>query len=254
MLEKNQNGHILELYIQTNEANSLDATFFRTLKNTLIEAEQNKSVKAILLSTKSEKYFSNGFNPEIFIGKSLQEIRTVLQDSLEVAGKILFCERPIVCAMPGHAMGLGAVYAIFCDYRIMVEKGGRIGFPESQIGINFPSTSGLVLKELVGARAARDLLYSGRALKSDEALQLGLIDHSCKPGELLSSARKWCAQFENMALESVVGIKAGIRDSLKPFVESQQKRDIELLGAAIHSRNGQEGMKSIVEKRRPVFV
>ncbi|PJZ66475.1 enoyl-CoA hydratase/isomerase family protein [Leptospira wolffii] len=253
MIDVEKNGHILELYIKTNETNSLGKEFFDKLASTMQEAEKDRTVKAILLSGRNDKFFSNGFNPEIFVGKTLEEIKSVLNDALGACARVLFSNKPVICAMNGHSMGVGAVLAIFSDYRILVEKKGRLGFPESMIGINFPSTAALVLKDLVGIKTARDLLYSGKGLKADEAVQLGLVEESATPEELIAKARKWCQQFEGMAIESVVGIKLALRDSQRLAADQFQKRDIDLLAEAVFSSNGQEGMRSILERRRPVF-
>jgi len=253
MIEKEKSGHILELYINTNETNSMDVAFFERLDSLFEEAGKDSGTKAVILSGRNEKFFSNGFNPALFVGKSLEEIKASLRIALAAAGKVLFCPKPVVCAMNGHAMGVGAVLAIASDYRIMAEKKGRLGFPESLIGINFPSTSASILTKIVGLPAARDLLYSGRGLKSDEALEIGLIDESAPPEELIARARKWCAQFKDMAMESVVGIKVALRDADRLVAAQLGSNDLELLAAAVASANGQEGMRSILEKRRPQF-
>ena len=181
MIDIEKNGHVLELYINTNETNSMDLPFFHALSAAMDQAETDPGVKAVILSGRNEKFFSNGFNPALFVGKSIDEIRESLRTALAAAGKVLFSGKPVVCAMNGHAMGVGAVLALFSDYRVLAERKGRIGFPESLIGINFPSTSAHILTKLVGLRSARDLLYSGRALKSEEALALGLLSliHIC---------------------------------------------------------------------------
>ncbi|MDV6237120.1 enoyl-CoA hydratase/isomerase family protein [Leptospira ellisii] len=254
MLSEIRNGHILELYIETNEVNSLNGDFFRMISAKLEEVSKDNSIKALILTSKNEKFFSNGFNPDIFVGKTLTEIQDVLRLALDTASKLLFFEKPLICAMNGHSMGLGAVYAIFCDYRIMVEKKGRLGFPESQIGINFPSVAGFMLKETVGITGARDLLYSGKGLKAEEALEIGLIDAIATSQEdLMIRARKYCDQFKDMAIESVKGIKISLRDPVRQFAVANAERDVQLLSEAVFSKNGQEGMRSILERRRPVF-
>lgn len=254
MLSEIKNDHILELYIETNEVNSLKVEFFKTFSAKLDLIAKDQSIKSVILTSKNEKFFSNGFNPEIFVDKSSEEIKNVMRIALETASKYLFLDRPVVCAMNGHSMGLGAVFAIFSDYRIMVEKKGRLGFPESQIGINFPAVAGFMLKEVVGITKARDLLYSGKALKAEEALEISLIDEvASSSDDLITRARKYCDQFKNMAIGSVVGIKVSLRDPVRIFAEHNAERDVELISKAIFSKNGQEGMKSILEKRRPVF-
>ncbi|AXR68997.1 enoyl-CoA hydratase/isomerase family protein [Leptospira mayottensis] len=255
MLSEIRNNHILELYIETNEVNSLNEDLFKTISAKLDAINNDPTVKAVILTSKNEKFFSNGFNPEIFVGKTSEQIQDVMHTALDTASKYLFLERPVICAMNGHAMGLGAVLAIFSDYRIMVEKKGRIGFPESQIGINFPAVPGFMLKEIVGITKARDLLYSGKGLKAEEALEIGLIDEiSSSSEDLMVRARKYCDQFKDMAIGSVIGIKVSLRDPIRFFAEHNSERDVKLISEAVSSKNGQEGMTSILERRRPIFL
>ncbi len=69
-----KNDHILELYIETNEVNSLNVEFFKTFSAKLDLIAKDQSIKSVILTSKNEKIFSNGFNPEIFVDKSSEEI------------------------------------------------------------------------------------------------------------------------------------------------------------------------------------
>eukprot|EP00957_Ditylum_brightwellii_P037893 2865869-Ditylum_brightwellii.AAC.1 len=135
----------------------------------------------------------------------------------------------------------------------MVDNNARIGFPESQIGINFPSVPGFVLKEIIRLRNARDILYSGKPMKASLAKEIGLIDELGSEEEINKILEKYCKQFKTMAMESVIGIKKSLRDYMKPGLTELIKLDTEDLAKAVASENGQEGMRSILEKRRPVF-
>ena len=253
MITKDKHKSTILLSIQTNESNSLDKDFFIELSKNIEEAEGDMKCKTIILTAKNEKFFSNGFNPELFIGKSYDEIYSNVSLSVKSCANILFSKKPIVCAINGYAMGVGAVMAIFSDYRVMVNKNARFGFPEGLIGLNFPSTTANVLIELVGIQKARELLYSSKAVKSEEALKIGLVDELCEPETLIQTSLKWCAKFETMAMESVTGLKFALRDSLRTTAIQLETRDTELLSKAIFSQNGQEGLRSILEKRRPVW-
>jgi enoyl-CoA hydratase/carnithine racemase len=109
------------------------------------------------------------------------------------------------------------------------------------------------LVELVGIRKARELLFGAKALKPEDALGIGLIDEICDANNLLQTSLKWCKKFETMAMESIVGLKVALRDAIHLHAVQMESRDKELLAKAIHSENGQEGLRSIVEKRRPVW-
>jgi enoyl-CoA hydratase len=253
MIQEKRNGHVLELTIATNELNTLDSDAFHALNQSLRNVKEDNSIKTILLTGSGEKFFSNGFEPTMFLGKSYDEIKAALQPVMDATSELLMYPKPVVCLINGHCMGVGSVVAIFTDYRIMIDGKVRFGFPESQIGINFPSIPGYVLKELVGSRNARQILYSGKPWKTREALELGLVDEVVSREDASKAAEKYCNQFKDMAMESVIGIKKSLIDYMVPVLTDLAREDTELLARAVASANGQEGMRSIIERRRPVF-
>ena len=86
MIEIENNGHIRELYINTNETNSMDLAFFQALDQAIESAQNDPAVKAVLLSGRNEKFFSNGFDPALFVGRNLEEIKVSLRAALAAAG------------------------------------------------------------------------------------------------------------------------------------------------------------------------
>ncbi|MBR30857.1 MAG: enoyl-CoA hydratase [Spirochaetaceae bacterium] len=253
MINEKRNGHVLELEIATNELNTLDSEAFKALHSSLLKARSDDSVKTLILTGSGEKFFSNGFEPTMFIGKDFDEVCSLLQPAMDATSELLMFPRPVLSFINGHCMGVGSVLAIFTDYRIMIDGKARFGFPESQIGINFPSVPGFILKELVGIRNARSILFSGRPMKAPEALEMGVIDEAVSQEDARKRVEKYCNQFKDMALESVKGIKKSLTDYLRVPLEEMRKTDTEELARAVVSDNGQEGMRSIVERRRPVF-
>lgn len=253
MIHQNKRDHILEIAINTNVTNSLDDVAFRALTDSLAQVKVDLSIKVVVLTARGEKFFSNGFEPTMFLDRSYEEVCELLQPAMAATSELLFCPVPVVCLINGHCMGVGAVMAIFTDYRIMIQGKARFGFPESQIGLNFPSVPGYVLKELVGVQNARQILFSGKPMKAGEALEMGLVDEAIPLEEVSSRLDRYCNQFEKMATESVRGIKKSMIDYMRPTVEELSRNDTEELAKAVVSENGQEGLRSILERRRPVF-
>jgi enoyl-CoA hydratase len=253
MIDSKENGYIYELWIDANDKNSLNVEFFKELSVKISSIKDNPRYKCVIIGSKNEKYFSNGFEPSMFLDKSFDDIKEILVATMEALVKVLFCPLPVVCVINGHCMGVGSVLATFCDYRIMALGKARIGFPEALIGINYPSGTGFVLKEIVGLNNARDLLYNARPIKANEAKEIRLVDEIGEVSEVYNLSQKYCAKFQDMAMGSVLGIKKSLRDFLKVQMDHFLKTDNDVLAKAIHSYNGQEGMRSIVEGRRPVF-
>lgn len=253
MIHENQNDFIYTITIDTNEKNTFDETAFQTLSLALKNAKVNPAVKVVVLTAHGDRFFSNGFEPTMFLERSYEEIVSILSLPMSATSDLLFFEKPVLSLINGHCMGVGAILALYSDYRIMIDGKARFGFPESRIGINFPSVSGFVLKELIGIRNTAKVLFSGMPYKTHEALELGLVDEVVEKDAFESAVQSYCSQFAEMAIESVLGVKKSMRDYMRPTVEFMMKTDTEDLARAISSANGQEGMKSIIEKRRPVF-
>lgn len=102
--------------------------------------------------------------------------------------------RPVIAAIEGFALGGGFELALACDLRVAGD-GVRLGFPEIQLGI-FPGAGGTQrLSRLVGPARAKDLIWSGRHVKADEAVALGLVDRVVPAGGALDAALEWAASL-----------------------------------------------------------
>jgi enoyl-CoA hydratase/carnithine racemase len=107
--------------------------------------------------------------------------------------------RPVIAAIEGFALGGGFELALACDLRVAGD-GVRLGFPEIQLGI-FPGAGGTQrLSRLVGPARAKDLIWSGRHVKADEALALGLVDRIVPAGGALDAAFEWAQSFASGAV------------------------------------------------------
>jgi enoyl-CoA hydratase/carnithine racemase len=102
--------------------------------------------------------------------------------------------RPVIAAIEGFALGGGFELALACDLRVAGDR-ARLGFPEIQLGI-FPGAGGTQrLARLVGPARAKDLIWSGRHLKADEALDLGVVDRVVPEGGAVDAALEWAVSL-----------------------------------------------------------
>jgi len=241
------------LKLNHNPQNTLNEDAFRHIRSMLAEFENDNS-KVILITGNDEGYFSNGFQPELFLDQPYEKILSICRLVNETALYFFFFPKPIITAINGHAMGAGAVFSIFSDWRFMADKGARIGFPEIHLGMNFPAFVGKLLCDLVGLNRGRDILYLGKSLKGPEALEIGLVDKIFPVETLLAESQKFAEKLAQSPLAALSGIKRVKTESYRQLFESLKDADSELLAKNMSSRNVQEGLRSILEKRRPKFV
>ncbi len=252
-LEINHGGRILEIKMQSNEKNTFDFEAFSKFESLLQKHAKDDQIRVMLFTSAQSQFFSNGIEPTLMYNKSDAEVREAVSLLIRCATLYFNFPVPTIAVINGHCMAAGAVFALYSDYRYMVDKGGRIGFSEAIVGLNFPSAPTMVLRDLVGTTKTRDLLYFGKQLKGPEAKEIGLVDEVLPIESLFSECMKLAESLAKLTFNSARGMKTAQRSYYKPLIESVSPEDINLFVKTIQSKDGQEGFLSLIEKRRPKF-
>jgi|JI8StandDraft_1071087.scaffolds.fasta_scaffold60791_1 enoyl-CoA hydratase/carnithine racemase len=246
-------GKLFEVKMSFNSKNTYDLEGLETIVSTLGKLAENDKLRALVLSSSVDGYFSNGLEPKMFLGASKKEVQEAVVLLMRASQAFYLFPFPTISLIQGHCMAAGAVFAIFSDYRFMVDRGARIGFSEALVGLNFPSFPAKILTELVGFRESRDLLYTGRLIKGDEALKIGLVDYIYPKAELEAECFAFAHKISQLPLGSAKGIKKAMIDPYRIGMKEITQWDTEALVETIMTSNAQEGFQSILEARKPNF-
>ena len=121
--------------------------------------------------------------------------------------------RPVIAAIAGFALGGGLEAALACDLRLAAEN-ARLGVPEILLGV-FPGAGGTQrLSRLIGPARAKDLLWTGRQVRPDEALAMGLVDRVVPAEGYLDAALDWAASFASGAVVAMGLAKRAVNGGL----------------------------------------
>ncbi|MCR9143718.1 MAG: enoyl-CoA hydratase/isomerase family protein [bacterium] len=247
---------VLELTLDLNANNLLSLAAFQTIAATVERWSRDERVKVLILGSAAAGYFSNGLDPRNFYRRPEADVREFVQASVSVMERIFLFPVPVICAMPGHCMAAGAVMAICCDYRYMLDRSGRIGYPEANIALNFPGFAARRLRDLIGERATRDILFEAKLLRPADAQKLGLIDEAIAAGSPEDFAAQVRARADKLAKTPIVslrGIKDGLRRDYVYNMEATAVFDVDELVKTVLTDQAQEGILSLIEARRPKF-
>ncbi len=117
----------------------------------------------------------------------------------EVLNKVASIPRATIAAINGFALGGGCELAMACDFRVAASD-SRLGQPEVLLGL-IPGGGGTQrLPRLVGVAKAKDLVFSGRAVSAQEALEIGLVDKVFEPDKVFTEAYNWALSFAKGAV------------------------------------------------------
>ena len=161
-------------------------------------------------------------------------------------------EKPIIAAINGFALGGGNELAMACDIRIASEK-AKFAQPEAGLGIT-PGFGGTQrLPRLVGTGVAKEMIYTGRIVKADEALRIGLINKVVSPELLMEEAKKLADMISINAPIAVKLCKDAINRGTQVDIDSAIVIEANDFGKCFDTEDQKEGMSAFIERREKNF-
>ena len=251
-LEKQDSiGHVV---LDRPPANSYDKAFMEELDGTIEEARRDDAVKAILVRSVNEKFFSAGADVSVFAKSGLDEQNAFVVCANEAMAKFESTPKVVAAAINGHCLGGGLEIALCCDFRIAAEGSYRIGLPEVTLGL-LPGTGGTQrLPRLIGRQKALDLMLTGRTLVPQEALAAGIVDAVVPAAELLDKALALLRPYVTGPTFAIGRIKQAVVQGLGMRLDEGLKLERQLLIDLFKSQDAKEGVTAFVEKRKPNYT
>jgi len=159
---------------------------------------------------------------------------------------------PSIAAINGPAVGAGLCLALACDIRYAA-RGARMSAPFTQLGMHAGMAATYLLPEAVGLAAARDLLFTGRAVEGDEALRLGLVSAVYDADELLDAALAAASRIAAAGPIATRLTKAGLRNGGHASVEDALQYEALAQPVTFATDDLREGLAASKEKRPANF-
>jgi len=191
VIHRESHDPVTVLRIEHGKVNALDAELFEELSSVLDELtpddpEHDRSGALVLTGT--GKTFSAGVDLFRVLEGGRRYLETFLPALTRGLHTLFTYPRPVVAALNGHAVAGGAVLACACDARVMARGDARVGVPELEVGVPYPTLALEVLRFAVGARHLQELVYGGATYPPEEARERGLVDELVDEGRLLERA------------------------------------------------------------------
>jgi len=226
--------------------NALNEQVQEEIREAAHEAAARDDVKAVVVYG-GERVFAAGADVKEMNDMSYTDMikrSGGLQSAFTAVAKI---PKPVVAAITGYALGGGCELALCADVRFAADS-AVLGQPEILLGI-IPGAGGTQrLSRLVGPSRAKDLIYTGRFVKADEALAMGLVDRVLPTERVYDEAVAWAAQFTGAAALALRAAKEAVDRGLEVDLDTGLEIERVQFAALFATEDRTTGMRSFVEQ------
>lgn len=230
--------------------NALTQGLADDLEAAVQEFGRDNEQRILILTGAGEKAFCSGAD--------LLEVRDVADDGIKLPtapdqdmmaiGK---CEKPVIAAINGLAVGAGLELALCCDIRMAAET-AWFGLPEVERGF-LAGVAAVTLPRLLPIGAVMDLMLTGNRLKAPDAHRLGLVQQLCEPDALLTAAIETADRMSGFSQSAMWGTKQVIRYWRNRSLDEHHEFYKHVVNRVFASGDVAEGLAAFAEKRAPEY-
>jgi enoyl-CoA hydratase/carnithine racemase len=232
--------------IDRPKLNPINAQVVRELDEAIGRAAEDDNVRAVVVWG-GEKVFAAGADINEMEDRDTITMFRYISGLQDVFTKLEQLPLVTIAAINGYALGGGCELALACDLRICGEE-SQLGQPEILLGI-IPGAGGTQrLPRLVGVGRAKDIIYSGRFVKSDEALAIGLVNKVVAPSDVYPTAVKWAQRYASGPSVALMAAKQVIQNGIETDMATGQLLERQAFAALFSSEDQKIGMKSFIEE------
>jgi enoyl-CoA hydratase/carnithine racemase len=251
-LDEDGNFAAVVTFNRPETLNAINWDTLRALAKAVVEAAGDTAVRAVLITGKG-RAFSAGGDIKGYVKLQADPVAfpRFVDDFISTLDTIRYMEKPVVALINGITAAGGLELLLACDFAWMAES-ARIG----DMHLNYAQIGGAGvmarLPRLIGPNRARELVFSGRLLKSDECLAWGLVNRVIPDDQLLAEGIEFARSVAAKSPNSVRNVKHVINRGLETDLEAALRQERER--ALIHCLtlpDSMEGINAFVEKRKP---
>ncbi|MCB0348029.1 MAG: enoyl-CoA hydratase/isomerase family protein [Bdellovibrionales bacterium] len=233
--------------------NALNNQVIEELSECMDTIEKSKDLRCLIITGAGDKAF--------VAGADIKELETLSPEKAQdfaMKGQRLFrrfevLEIPIIAAVNGYALGGGCELAIACDF-IYASTNAVFGLPEVTLGI-MPGFGGTQrLARYVGLARAKEMMFTAKQLKADEAQALGLVNKVCSPESLMEEVKKTASKIANLAPIAITAIKGASTQGYDLSIDPGLHLERTLFSELFRSKDMQIGVKAFINKQKPEFI
>lgn len=236
---------------QPESLNAFTVKLHKQAEEIFHELAYEDDVNAIVLTGAGKAFSAGGSIKGMQQGAFMSLDR--LEEIIRLILNLLKIKQPVVAALNGHAIGLGATIALFCDI-VVASKEARIGDPHVNVGMVAGDGGCIIWPSLIGMNRAKEMLLTGKLLKAEEAKAIGLINHCVSPEEVMPKALEIAHSLADGPPKAIQWTKLALNVKLMQDVNSILPLSTALESLSKFTEDHKEAATAYLEKRKPKFT
>jgi enoyl-CoA hydratase len=247
-------GDVLRVVIQhpTSDLNAVDALLHGEFTRLFRDLKREDSARSVLLTGRGRAFSAGGNFAWFPTLDDLEKLEHLRRDAKQMIWDLLDVELPIVAALNGHAVGLGASIALLCDVIFMAET-ATISDPHVRVGIVAGDGGTAIWPLVLGPARAKEFLLTGDPVSAADALRMGLVNRVVLPEVLEFEALAFATRLAAGAPLALRYTKQAVNKLVKDALNTSFDTATALEIVTFQSEDHREALAALHEKRAPVF-
>jgi enoyl-CoA hydratase/carnithine racemase len=232
--------------------NALTVAMYSAMTQALDAAREDAAVRAVLI-TGQPGVFTSGNDIEDFMQRPPGDGVDVMDSPVRhFMRALLACDKPVVAAVTGAAVGIGTTMLLHCDF-VYVSDEARLAMPFVALGLLPEFGSSLLVPQLMGGRRAAEKLLLGDPFSAEQAVECGIANAVLPAGEVVPHARRVAERFNHLPPGAVREAKRLLRAPQREQVLEVIRNESELFARRLRSPEAMEAFQAFFQKRKPDF-
>lgn len=237
--------------------NAVNPEVHAELEYIFVDIARDEDIKVVVLTGAGKAFSAGGDIKRMAQRAGTQEgfeyaIR-VPEKTRRIYNSLLEVEQPVISAINGDAIGLGANIALFCDISVAADT-AKIGDTHVRVGLVAGDGGAVIWPLLIGPNRAKEYLMRGLLIRGDEAAKIGLVNHAVPADQVMAKAYEIAEELAALPKWAVRWTKLSINKNLKQQLNLTLDTSITYEALSMQTADYGEAARAFAEKRKPVFT
>lgn len=248
-IDKRDDGIALATLNRPDRLNAVNGTMHHELARITRDADADTAVKVLVITGAGRAFCAGGdFSPQ----RDRADNEMTLEEGRQIVDHLLECSKPVISAVNGYAMGLGATVALLCDV-VFAARSAIFADTHVNMGIGAGDGGQVIWPLLMGVNRAKYFLMTGERVSAEEGERLGLVNFVVDDGAVVEAALELAARLAAGPSLAISASKMAINGYMRMVSNLVLPLSLSLEGRTMASQDHREAVKAFQEKRTATF-